>query len=111
VTEYGTPKFFALVLDRELMQGGVFALPFNMPPPLAQMVGESSMVMDLVRYDSPDFNNEPEALQSVVQPGKTFWNVLREQNVALAWIPFFTNCDGYDSHIILWDFLEQPEGR
>lgn len=24
----------------------------------------------------------------------------------MPWLPFFSNCDGYDSHIILFDALE-----
>ena len=52
-----------------------------------------------------------EALLTQQTQSNIFWNVERVKTVAMPWLPFFSNCDGFDSHVIVWDLLEQPEGR
>jgi len=36
----------------------------------------------------------------------TFWKSKLINAVIMPWIPFFSNCDGFDSRIVLYDLLE-----
>lgn len=39
----------------------------------------------------------------------TYWDAkLIDANV-MPWLPFFSNCEGYDSHIVLYDIIEYNE--
>jgi hypothetical protein len=122
----GTRKFFVSVLSRELLNGGAYELPYNMPPFISGHHLEQELVMDLPVYQNPDAFNGPqtfeydsnsgspptdESIRNIQVQSNIFWNVERIETVSFAWLPFFSNCEGYDSHIVIWDLLEQPEGR
>jgi hypothetical protein len=141
----GTRKFFVAVLSRELLNGGAYELPYNMPPFISGHHLEQELVIDLSVYDNIKgksclawseerqdnceertiFNGpqtveydarsgsppSDESIRNVQVQSNIFWNVERIETVSLPWLPFFSNCDGYDSHIIIWDLLEQPEGK
>lgn len=36
----------------------------------------------------------------------TFWKSKLINAVIMPWIPFLSNCDGFDTHIVLYDLLE-----
>merc|ERR1719265_3015567 len=40
--------------------------------------------------------------------GSTYWGTARVTTVAIPWLPFFSHCEGWDSHITLWDLFENP---
>merc|ERR1719181_553105 len=87
-----------------------------MPPTKAQHPGEEGIVIDMAnvsgRYNAPQTveNDEDNGLLLKQQTGKAFWNAEGVTTVAMPWIPFFSNCDLFDSHIILWDLFEMPDG-
>lgn len=76
-------------------------------------------------YNAPDYGVEP--LLYVDQAGvgpkvnnvrkdldgdpfdATFWQSKRVQSVVMPWIPYFSNCDGYDTRMIFFDVFERGE--
>lgn len=36
----------------------------------------------------------------------TFWDSNQINALMMPWLPFFSNCEGYDSRIVLYDLLE-----
>ena len=125
----GTNRFFVALLDKELMNNGQYELPYNMPPDTAELIktGEDQILIDLGRFvvneavhPDKEFDNAP---QNIANDGEMrakfnlqtqsniFWNVARVQTVAMAWLPFFSSCEDYDSHIVIWDLFEQPQMR
>ncbi|KAF4746788.1 hypothetical protein FOZ62_016661, partial [Perkinsus olseni] len=104
--DWGRPKTFLAILNRELLSGKGFELPYNMPPGLADTPGDPSMVVDMA--NEKDIA-EDRTIASNQMPGGTFWNVMQVETVALPWLPFFSSCDYFDSHIVIWDLLENPD--
>lgn len=36
----------------------------------------------------------------------TFWDSKQVNAVVMSWLPYFSNCEGYDTRIILFDVFE-----
>ena len=74
-------------------------------------------------YNVPDLGNEPlfyidmSSTAEGVNPGTkglekdifdgTFWQSKQVSAVIMPWIPFFSNCEGYDVHMVLYDVFER----
>lgn len=100
----GTPRAFYSVISSKILNAGGYELPYNMIPSFANQPGDLSLVLDLA-----DTKNAPldASLKNSMIPGTTFWQVAGSSTVALPWLPFFSNCDYFDKHILLWDLLER----
>lgn len=115
-TEWGTRKFFAAVLSREALLDGNYELPYNMPPGLASHPGEEGLVIDASNLSGR--LNQPQnvaidgdrGLLKQQSTGQAFWTSADVETVVFPWVPFFSSCETFDSHIILWDLFEQPDG-
>jgi len=112
---FGKPKFFCAVLSQELLLGGAFELPYNMPPGSANTPGEMELVIDAQdtagKYNAPNNvreDGDKKGLLNVMSPGTAFWSSKGLETVSFPWLPFFSNCDGFDSHIHIWELLENP---
>ena len=73
----------------------------------------------------PDWNQEPEFYLDMTANGETinpvrksidkdvydstYWDAKLIQANIMPWLPFFSNCEGYDSRVILYDILEFNE--
>jgi hypothetical protein len=121
-TKIGTRNMFQAVLDKELLQTGVYELPYNMPFAFASgaQFGEKELALDVVDFsanikckdaepgvpcgveNSPDF---PRIYNGQMQ-GTIFWSVYESSTLGMPWLPFFSNCEKFDSHIIVWDLFE-----
>ncbi|CAK0820555.1 unnamed protein product [Prorocentrum cordatum] len=120
-TEWGTTKFFATVLSRDLLFGRNILLPYNMLPGISAMSGlydvelNTAMVTDAI--DTGDLPNAPQtpyyddssAMDNIVTDSSAFWTSTNLETVAMPWLPFFSHCDTFDSHIVIWDLFEQPD--
>ena len=63
---------------------------------------EKELVMDAV-YTGNKENDADPLVVATQSPGIIFWSVYGEisEYVGLPWIPFFSNCDTFDSHIVI----------
>merc|ERR1719160_947768 len=111
----GTRNFFAAVLEKELMNGGAYELPFNMLPGQFGHPGEESLAIDIDKIPAGMYNapqtldvDDMESIMMTQASGSTYWGTARVTTVALPWLPFFSHCEGWDSHITLWDLFENP---
>jgi len=115
-TEWGTRKFFAAVLSRELLLDGNYELPYNMPPGEADHPGEDSVIIDAVnvsgRFNAPQNvqTDGDQGLLKVQTTGKAYWQAKNVDTWAMPWLPYFSQCELFDSHINLWDLFEMPFG-
>jgi hypothetical protein len=77
-------------------------------------------------YNTPDIGDEPYLYLDMTAYGEgvnpvrkaldkdifdnTFWQSKQINAVIMPWVPYFSNCNGQDSRIILFDALEyRPE--
>ena len=95
-------SFFSVIASDILNSGG-YELPYNLIPTYANQPGDISMTVDLA--DSTNYTVDAELSKTMI-PGSTFWQVFGASTVGLPWLPFFSNCDYFDKHIVLWDLLE-----
>eukprot|EP00928_Gymnodinium_smaydae_P052443 TRINITY_DN3633_c0_g1_i1.p1 TRINITY_DN3633_c0_g1~~TRINITY_DN3633_c0_g1_i1.p1 ORF type:complete len:5302 (-),score=561.54 TRINITY_DN3633_c0_g1_i1:86-14599(-) len=116
-TRWGTRNFFAAVISQDLLLSGAFESPYNMPYGMGHYIGDEELVLDAIntsgRYNAPwnaREDGEQNGLLDKLTPGRSFWIEQNLPVVAMPWLPFFSNCDGFDSHIILWDLFENPAG-
>jgi len=89
----------------------------------AVLISESQMAGVTIPYNCPDLGNEPlfyidmtstaegvnigpRGLEKDVYDS-TYWQSKQVSAVIMPWIPFFTNCEGYDEHMILYDVFER----
>jgi len=121
-TRFGTRDFFHAVLDRDLLQTGVYELPYNMPFKHAggAQFGEEQLALDVVDFDASvpckdvdkgtpcDVTNRPEfpRIYAGQMQGTIFWSVYEAATLGMPWVPFFSNCEKFDSHIIIWELFE-----
>ena len=77
-------------------------------------------------YNTPDYGNEPPFYLDMTATGpginpvrknldkdvydSTYWDSKQIQAVIMPWIPYFTNCEGYDSRLIVYDVVEYNPG-
>jgi len=115
-TQGGTRNVFAAVVSRELLLDGNYELPYNMPPEMASHPGEKGLVLDMASTSKRKNDPQTTVVDGVdglllrQSTGKAFWNAEGVDTVTMPWLPFFSNCDIFDSHIILWDLFEMPDG-
>jgi hypothetical protein len=80
-----------------------------------------------IPYNAPDYGNDPSLWLDFVSTDNvnpttkrtdkdifdtTYWQSKQINAVVMPWIPYFSNCDGFDSRIILYDVLEHtPEEK
>jgi len=92
----------------------------------ATVLSESKLEGITMPYNTPDFGDEPNlwldftSREGKVNPGgrnynkdvydQTFWQSKQINAVVAPWIPFFTNCNGYDNHLIVYDLFEYDPG-
>ena len=73
-------------------------------------------------YNTPDYGNDPDLWVDFVATGPninpttknldkdafdmTYWQSKQISTVVMPWLPYFTNCNGHDSHIIFYDIFE-----
>ncbi|CAE7714326.1 unnamed protein product [Symbiodinium sp. CCMP2592] len=112
---WGTRYFFCAVISKELLLNGAYELPYNMPPGLASTRGHPGLTISLTGLGG-GLENQPQtvqydgdlALAELDKGGQAFWQSQGFDTVALPWLPFFSNCEGFDSYITLWDLFESP---
>jgi len=114
--EYGTTNFFVAIISREYLLEGDYELPYNMPPTVSGSRGEEFFVIDM--RNTSGMENDPEtieysgaeAVSEMQQAGTAFWGSSAVETVAMPWLPFFSNCEHFDSHIVIWELMEYPGG-
>jgi len=116
ITEAGTRNVFAAIVSRDKLLNGNYELPYNMPPMAAGHPGEEGLIVDMAstagRMNSPqtvDIDGD-NGLLKLQQTGKAYWNAEGINVAVMPWVPFLSNCEIFDSHIILWDLFEMPDG-
>ena len=88
----------------------------------AAVIGEVLLEGITMPYNSPDWGNDPDLWIDFVSKGPninpttkgldkdqfdlTYWQSRKINAVVMPWIPYFTNCNGHDSHIIFYDLFE-----
>eukprot|EP00929_Paragymnodinium_shiwhaense_P093182 TRINITY_DN5330_c0_g2_i1.p1 TRINITY_DN5330_c0_g2~~TRINITY_DN5330_c0_g2_i1.p1 ORF type:complete len:6836 (+),score=1501.21 TRINITY_DN5330_c0_g2_i1:1561-20508(+) len=119
-TNWGKRDFFAAIITSQLLLEGAFELPYNMPPTVActakNCPGDSRwLTIDASNtstyYNAPQIakvDGQAYGLYELMTPGSPYWSGADNNTVALPWLPFFSNCDGFDSHIHIWDLFESP---
>ena len=53
----------------------------------------------------PDVTTKPKLIDKDVHDSN-YWDTNLISALVMPWIPFFSNCDGFDSHIILYEAFE-----
>lgn len=113
--DWGKRFFFCPVISKEALLDGFYELPYNMPPGFASAVGNPGLAIGLTKLGG-NLENQPQtefydgnnALAAVDKGGQAFWQSQGLETVPMPWLPFFSNCVGFDSYIILWDLFESP---
>ena len=102
--------FFVVVLDKDMITANELELPFNLEgyPQSGQNgpgKGSESLVLDLVNSSGrPNIGDQT----ITPSPPSTYFGNLGQDKVLLPWLPFFSSCDVFDSHIVIWDLFEKP---
>ncbi|CAJ1373238.1 unnamed protein product [Effrenium voratum] len=112
---WGTRYFFCSVISKERLLNGAYELPYNMPPGLAGQLGNPGFAIALTKLGG-NLENQPQtvqydgalALAETDKGGQAFWQSQGIDTVPMPWLPFFSNCVGFDSFIVLWDLFESP---
>lgn len=89
-----------------------YTLPYNTP----DFNNDPKLWLDFVSTNQPDENGNETPEQFRVNPtvklldkdpfDPTYWQSKQINAVVMPWLPFFSNCDGFDSHIIIYDAFE-----
>ncbi len=91
---------WGVMVSRQTSTSIGITLPYNMP----DWGSEPNFYLDMTASDST-INPVRKAIDKDVYDS-TYWDAkLIDANI-MPWIPFFSNCEGYDSHIILYDAME-----
>lgn len=88
----------------------------------AAIIGEVLLEGVTIPYNSPDYGADPSlwidfvSLSDGINPttrnlekdtfDATYWQSRKVSAVVMPWFPYFTNCNGHDSHIIFYDLVE-----
>ena len=105
-TYAGQPRSFWAIVSGDNLNKGSYELPYNMPPTLANSPGDLSLVADLANYTN--YTVDPYLVTEMI-PGQIFWQISQGNSFAVPWLPFFSNCDYFDRHIMIWDLLENGD--
>lgn len=110
-----TNNFFVAVIYRDFLLDGSYELPYNMPPGEANSPGEPEFILDAInvsgRYNAPrneQNDGDKDGLIAILNAGTAYWSATPRETVGMPWVPFLSNCDGFDSHIIIWELFENP---
>ena len=95
----GTDRTYG-VLVAERQVAGV-TLPYNTP----DLGSEPLFYIDMVST-AEGVNPTPKGLDKDVYDS-TYWQSKQVQAVIMPWVPFFSNCDGYDSRMVLYEAFER----
>ena len=102
-TDAGQPKSFWAIVSGSALNEGSYELPYNMPPAVANSPGDLSLVVDWANYTN--YTVDPYLVTEMI-PGQIFWQISKGNSFAVPWLPFFSNCNYFDRHIMIWDLLE-----
>ena len=105
-TSAGEPRSFWAIVSGDSLNQGSYELPYNMPPTLANSPGDLSLVVDWA--NNTNYTVDPYLVTEMI-PGQIFWQISKGNSFAVPWLPFFSNCDYYDRHIMIWDLLENGD--
>ena len=86
------------------------------------LVSEAQLEGITIPYNTPDVGLEPEFYLDMTAKGEgvtpvrklldrdqfdsTFWQSKLINSAIMPWIPFFSNCEGFDTRMVLFDLLE-----
>ena len=105
-TSAGEPRSFWAIVSSDSLNEGSYELPYNMPPTIANSPGDISLVVDWAKYFN--YTVDPYLVTEMI-PGQIFWQISQGNSFAVPWLPFFSNCDYFDRHIMIWDLLENGD--
>ena len=89
------------MISEDQLQG--ITLPYNTPH-INDPDFDREAVLDMTA-SGPDVNPRPKRLTKDVYDSN-FWGSKQINSVVMPWIPFFSNCDGFGSHIVLYEAFE-----
>ena len=99
-----------VIITESQLEG--ITLPYNTP----DYKNDPVLWLDFTSTNQPDANGNPIPDKFRVNPttknldkdvfDPTYWQSKQINAVIMPWFPFFSNCDGFDSHIIFYDALE-----
>jgi len=95
----GTPKTWAVLISAQQMVG--VTMPYNVPD-----LGNEPLFYIDMSSTAEGVNPGTKGLEKDIFDG-TFWQSKQVSAVIMPWIPFFSNCEGYDSHMVLYDVFER----
>ncbi|EGR29809.1 hypothetical protein IMG5_148370 [Ichthyophthirius multifiliis] len=94
---YKTSDMFSIVISKSFLSGKL--LPFNMPQ-------SNDILFDLIQAENQvEFKNL--GLNERQPFDDTFWQ--QKDTILIPYFPYFANCNGYDKHMIIYQYLENLE--
>jgi len=93
-----TNQTFAIVIDDALLD--TFTMPYNSPDYFSEPKFYIDMTSRAEGIDLVDRKLSKDVYDS------TYWQSKQINAVVMPWIPYFSNCEGYDSKLILYDIFE-----
>jgi hypothetical protein len=98
----GTGNTWGILVAAQQMAG--VTLPYNAP----DLGSEPLFYIDMTST-APGVNMGTRRLEKDVFDS-SYWQAKQVSAVIMAWIPYFSNCEGYDAHMILYDVFERGQG-
>lgn len=102
---YGTEEIFAASLREEYM----IMLPFNQPPLQPKHYEKPETLISFAQERPPsEFSSlmhKTTKNRNLWIPSSLYWN--QKPQINIAYLPYFSNCNGYGEYIPLWALLEQ----
>jgi hypothetical protein len=95
----GTDHTYGVLISEAQMAG--VTIPYNAP----DLGNEPLFYIDMTST-APGVNHRRKHLKKDVYDG-TFWQSKQVNAVIMPWIPFFSNCEGYDTRMVLYDVFER----
>ena len=101
---YGTEEIFIATLQDDFM----IMLPFNHPPLQSDKISMPEHLVTFSQYKEGNFTQLRHAStknRNIWIPSSLYWN--QRPLINIAYLPYFSNCNGYGSYIPLWSVYEQ----
>ena len=95
----GTDRTYGILISEAQIAG--VTMPYNTPD-----IGNEPLFYIDMTSTAEGVNPQPKELDKDVFDS-TFWQSKQVAAVIMPWIPFFTNCEGYDSRMVLYDVFER----
>jgi len=95
----GTARTFGILIAQRQMSG--VTMPYNAPD-----VGNEPLFYIDMTSTAEGVNPQPKGYDKDVFDA-TFWQSKQVQAVIMPWVPFFSNCEGYDTRMVLYDVFER----